>query len=101
MQILASDNLLHENKNIQWKMWKYNKCWTWESKVMRGLGSIPTGGNSFHWIFFWFLCSKASAANIGIIVIIYCAFRKSSNETKSNISLPVDQKYTKIQTQIE
>ena len=31
-----------------------------ESEVMRGLGSIPTGGNIFHWIFLF------SDANIGI-----------------------------------
>ena len=37
-----------------------------ESDVMRGPGSIPTGGNTFHWIFL-FSCSKASNANIGII----------------------------------
>ena len=34
---------------------------------MRGLGSIPTGGNIFHWIFL-FSRSKASAANIDNIV---------------------------------
>ena len=34
----------------------------------RGPGSIPTGGNIFHWIFFLlFSRSKASDANIGII----------------------------------
>ena len=38
-----------------------------ESEVMRDPGSVPTGGNIFHWIFL-FSCSKASAANIGIIV---------------------------------
>ena len=38
-----------------------------ESEVMRGAGSIPTGGNIFHWIFL-FLHSKVSGANIGIIV---------------------------------
>ena len=37
---------------------------------MKGLGSIPTGGNFFHWIFFLFSHSKASAANIGIIAIL-------------------------------
>ena len=37
-----------------------------ESKVMRDPGSIPTGGNIFHWIFL-FSRSKASDANIGII----------------------------------
>ena len=37
-----------------------------ESEVMRGPGSIPTGGNIFHWTF-WFSRSKASGANIGII----------------------------------
>ena len=36
---------------------------------MRGPGSIPTGGNIFHWIFL-FSYSKASAANIGIIAIL-------------------------------
>ena len=40
-----------------------------ESEVMRGLGSIPTGGNIFHWIFL-FSCSKASAGNNGIIAIL-------------------------------
>ena len=40
-----------------------------ESEVMRGLGSIPTEGNIFHWIF---LVSriKASDANIGIVAIL-------------------------------
>ena len=37
-----------------------------ESEAMRGPGSIPTGGNIFHWIFL-FSHSKASDANIGII----------------------------------
>ena len=36
---------------------------------MRGPGSIPTGGNIFHWIF-RFSHSKASDANIGIIAIL-------------------------------
>ena len=36
---------------------------------MRGLGSIPIGGNIFHWILL-FSCSKASDANIGIIAIL-------------------------------
>ena len=34
---------------------------------MRGLGSIPTWGNIFHWISL-FSCSKVSAADIGNIV---------------------------------
>ena len=37
-----------------------------ESEVIRGPGSIPTGGNNFHWIFL-FSRSNASDANIGII----------------------------------
>ena len=41
-----------------------------ESEVMRGLGFIPTGGNIFHWIFFLFSRSNASAANIGIIAFL-------------------------------
>ena len=36
-------------------------------EVMRGPGSIPTGGNIFHWIFLFSL-SKGSDANNGIIV---------------------------------
>ena len=36
---------------------------------MRGLGSIPTGGNIFHWIFL-FSRGKASDANIDIIAIL-------------------------------
>ena len=36
---------------------------------MRGLGSVLTGGNIFHWIIL-FLCNKASAANTGIIAIL-------------------------------
>ena len=36
---------------------------------MRGLGSIPTGGNIFHWMFL-FSHSKACAANIGITGIL-------------------------------
>ena len=36
---------------------------------MRGPGSIPTGGNIFHWIYL-FSHSKDSAANIGIIAIL-------------------------------
>ena len=60
---------------------------------MRGLGSIPTGGNIFHRIFL-FSCSKASAANIGIISILvhfeknsstseiyYCSFDDDKAET--------------------
>ena len=38
-----------------------------ESEVMKGPGSFPNEGNIFHWIFF-FLRSKVSDANIGIIV---------------------------------
>ena len=43
-----------------------------KSKVMRGLGSIPTGGNIFHWIVFFHVVkpSKTSADNIGIIAIL-------------------------------
>ena len=37
-----------------------------KSDIMRGLGSIPTGGNIFHWIIL-FSRSKVSDANIGII----------------------------------
>ena len=44
---------------------------------MRGPGSIPTGGNSFYWIFF-LSRSKASDANIGIIAILV-HFEKNSN----------------------
>ena len=40
-----------------------------ESEAMRGPGSIPTGGNIFHWIFL-FSRSKASDANIDIIAIL-------------------------------
>ena len=40
-----------------------------ESEVMRGPGSIPTGGNIVHWIFFLISHRKVSAANIGIIAI--------------------------------
>ena len=40
-----------------------------ESQAMRGPGSIPTGGNIFHWIFL-FSRSKVSYANIGIIAIL-------------------------------
>ena len=36
---------------------------------MGGLGSIPTEGNIFHWIFL-FSRSKASDANIAIIAIL-------------------------------
>ena len=42
-----------------------------ESEVMRGPGSIPTGGNIFHWNFL-FSRNKPSDANIGIIVnVVY------------------------------
>ena len=37
-----------------------------ESEVMRAPGSIPTGGNIFHWIFL-FSRTEASDANIGFI----------------------------------
>ena len=40
-----------------------------ESEIVRGLGSIPTGGNTgnaFHWIFL-FSCSKSSDVSIGFI----------------------------------
>ena len=47
-----------------------------ESEVMRDLGSIPTVGNIFHWIFL-FSRSKASAANIWHYCHS-CAFRKNS-----------------------
>ena len=47
-----------------------------ESEVTRGLGSIPTRGNIFHWIFL-FSRGKASAANIGIIAILL-HFEKNS-----------------------
>ena len=42
-----------------------------ESEVMRGLGSIPTGGNIFYWTFL-FSHSKASDANIAIIANVVC-----------------------------
>ena len=38
-----------------------------ETEVMRGLGSMPTGGNILSFEFFCFFYSKASDANIGII----------------------------------
>ena len=37
-----------------------------ESEVMRGPGTISTGGNIFHWLFL-FSCSKTFAANIAIL----------------------------------
>ena len=37
-----------------------------ESEVMRGPGSIPTGGNIYHWDFL-FSSSNVSDANIGIV----------------------------------
>ena len=40
-----------------------------ESEVMRGAGSILTGGNIVHWIFL-FSHSKAPATNIDIIDIL-------------------------------
>ena len=44
-----------------------------ESEAMRGLGSIPTGGNIFcPWIFSH---SKASDANIGIIANVVCLWK--------------------------
>ena len=49
-----------------------------ESEVMRGPGSINTGGNIFHWIF-WMSRGKASDANIDIIVN-FVSLRKPSNE---------------------
>ena len=39
-----------------------------ESEAMRGLGSIPIGGNILSLNFFWFLCSNDKNANIGIFV---------------------------------
>ena len=39
-----------------------------ESEVMRGLGSIPTEVNIFHWIIL-FSCSKASDADIGVVAV--------------------------------
>ena len=39
---------------------------------MRGLGSIPTGGNILSLDFFLFSRSKASDANIGIVANIMC-----------------------------
>ena len=44
-----------------------------ESGVMRGLGSIPTGGNIFHQLFFSH--SEASDANIGIIANVVCLWK--------------------------
>ena len=40
-----------------------------ESEVLRGPGSIPTGGNIFQCTFF-FSHGNASAANIGIIAVL-------------------------------
>ena len=95
MPILALETLLCENKKIQWKIissksknqvvheqkFKDLLSSAWqvsverivldlESGAMRGLGSIPTRGNIFHWIFFLFSCSNASYANIGTIAIL-------------------------------
>ena len=42
-----------------------------ESEVMRGVGSIPTGGNILL-LDFLFSHSKASDANIGIIANVVC-----------------------------
>ena len=39
-----------------------------ESEAMRGLGSIPTGGNILSLDFFLFSCSKDENATIGISV---------------------------------
>ena len=30
------------------------ECLTWNQRLTRGLGSILTGGNIFHWMFFYF-----------------------------------------------
>ena len=48
MPILASVTLLREKDSVE------RIVLDLESEVMRGPGSIPTGGYIFHWIFFIF-----------------------------------------------
>ena len=49
-----------------------DKCWT---LIQRSRGSIPTGDNILFCIFL-FSCSKASNANIAIIVNVVCLWKK-------------------------
>ena len=59
--------------------------------------TIPTGVNIFHWIFL-LLCSQASAANIGIIVILVPFEKKLINyhlgKTNAHLLLLVNMVYT-------
>ena len=52
-------------KDLPSSTWQERRVLDLESEVMRGLGSIPTGGNILSLDFF--SCSKAFDANIGII----------------------------------
>ena len=67
MPILASEALLYEKKN---PVKNVTPSGNRTQEVMRGPGSIPTGGNIFHWIFL-FSRSTASDANIGPTLFNY------------------------------
>ena len=46
-----------------------------ESEVMRDLGSIPTGGNIFHWIFFCFHVVKILLPILALLPFL-CILKK-------------------------
>ena len=49
-----------------------------ESEAMRGLGSIPTGGNIFHWIF----CFHVVKSLMPILALLpFLCISKNSNDS--------------------
>ena len=71
---MSKYQVVHEQKfkdllSSTWQVSVERRVLNLESEAMGGPGSIPTGGNIFHWVFL-FSCSKASAANIGILAIL-------------------------------
>ena len=55
-----------------------------ESEVMRGLGSIPTGGNIFHWIFFCFHVVKSLMPILALLPTLF-NYKKNSNSRSTAV----------------
>ena len=49
--IVPKVSVLQANAQLTQK----GECWTWNQRLIRGLGLILTGGNIFYWIFFVFM----------------------------------------------
>ena len=64
------------------KLVQRGEFWTWNQRLIRGLGSIPIGGNILS-LEFLFSRSEASDANIGIIAN-FGRFKKTSDGLNQN-----------------